>query len=99
MKIESTLQFKPGRDEDCLPALLSSCQTVKLNMANRVITITLQERDWLPVREIGRLLALNGKYRTEKIRLVLLCPPMLFTVLHEIELDRLIWVEQKEMSI
>lgn len=52
------------------------------------------DADRLDCAELGRLLILNGRCRAEGTRLVLFCPAALARQLIDLELHRIIWIEE-----
>ncbi|RJP25904.1 MAG: hypothetical protein C4527_16295 [Candidatus Omnitrophota bacterium] len=85
--------FQLERDAGALPRWLDSCARVELCESSHTFEVDLSGDHSLAMREIGRLIILNGKCRGQGFQLVLKCSPLIGEQMQQCRLNRIIWVE------
>ncbi len=90
--------YRPEKNGKSLYALLPSCSHVDLNHDIHTLNVDFFQENVLSLQEIGRIVVLNGKCRSQGIRLALHCSQPVFDQLVQNHLDRIIWVDHYSVS-
>ncbi len=91
------LAFHPENATEQIPALLPSCKKIEERDGGRTLIVHLSGQS-LNQQELGRLTIINGKCRNQGLKIILSCSHSVAGQLAQYNLDRLMWVETKEMQ-
>jgi len=91
--IRTAYDFEPERDAASLPVLIPACASAKFQPAENKLEIHLPGDVRLSGQDLGRLMIVQGKCRSQGIQLILRASITVRNQLEKCGLDRIIWTE------